>query len=523
MSLLRLFLLPLGCLCFFSAAGQTINWATDVAPILYEHCVSCHRDGSIGHFSLVSYGDAYSNRFEILDATSNRRMPPWKPDPNYRHFAGENRLTDAQIQTIQAWVDADAPQGDPAQAPDLPVFSDGSSVGNPDHMLSTPFYTVTATDDEYRCFVIPNGLLQTRFLRGLEAVPGNHEVVHHILIYEDTTGQAQLLDAQTPEPGYVSFGGTGVNGSRLVGAWVPGAQTRLLPPFLGVKLKAGADLIVQMHYPSGSEGKSDMTALNFFFTPGNQGVREVTLAPLINHSPFSLENYPLMIPPNTVKEYHAKFKTPVPGSLISVGPHMHLIGRSMKCFAVTLQNDTIPLINIPEWDFHWQGSYTFQHVQKIPFGATLHAYATYDNTLNNPFQPSNPPQLVTQGEATTDEMLLVYFAYMNYQNGDENILLDSTLLASAIRDMPQEIGRLEVFPNPVSERLQYQFDLLSATPLRVVLCDVQGRDLQVLMEKEQLPAGHYEESALLLALAPGQYLLRLHTAGGVQVRAVHKL
>lgn len=328
--------------CAMAAYAQ-LNWATDIAPILYENCAKCHRDGGLGHFSLVGYNNAFSNRFEIQDATTAKRMPPWKPDPSYRRYAHENRLDDSEIQRISDWVDAGAVAGDLSQAPADPVFSDESEVGIPDRVLLTPFYTVTATDDEYRCFVIPNGLNQVAYLRGLEAIPGNHEVVHHILVYEDTTGQGKILDAQTPnEPGYVNFGGPGVDGARLVGAWVPGAQTTLVPPFMGVKLTPGHDLIVQMHYPKGVTGMSDQTRINLFFTPGTQGIREIRLAPILNHTPLSLENGPLNIPANTVKDYHAKFTVFQNASVISVAPHMHLIGRNIVCFGVTPQNDTIP-------------------------------------------------------------------------------------------------------------------------------------------------------------------------------------
>lgn len=497
--------------------SQTINWANDVAPILYQHCVQCHRDAGIGHFSLIGYGSAYTNRESILYATETRQMPPWKPDPSYRRLAHENRLSDAQIQTIRQWVEAGAPSGDLANAPADPVFTPGSAVGMPDQVLKTPLYTVTATDDEYRCFVIPNGLAQTAYLRGLEAIPGNHEVVHHILIYEDATGKGRELDAATPEAGYVRFGGPGVTGARLVGAWVPGARTELLPPFMGIKLSPGADLIVQMHYPRGVTGQSDQTTLNLFLTPDNQGVREVSMAPLLNHTPLSLENYPLSIPPNTVKTYHAKFRLPQNGAVIGVGPHMHLIGRNIVSFGVTPQGDTIRLIRINDWDFHWQGGYTFQKVQKIPAGTMLHAYATYDNTLDNPHQPANPPQPVEQGEATTDEMMLVYFAYMAYQPGDEQILLDSTLLTSGLSDpIPTTVlSDCIVSPNPVQDNtLQLEINVLEKTDLRIEIYDLDGRLRLTATDEKQVPAGICHKRADLKGVPAGVYFARLMTSGG---------
>ncbi|MCS7085425.1 MAG: hypothetical protein RMM53_06515, partial [Bacteroidia bacterium] len=112
-------------------------------------------------------------------------------------------------------------------------------------------------------------------------------------------------------------------------------------------------------------------------------------------------------------------------SVLGLAPHMHLIGRSMKVFSV-LGNDTVKLINIPDWNFAWQGFYTPQKLIKIPAGSAIKAISVYDNTPNNPFNPSNPPQLVRSGESTYDEMLLCYFTYVNYQPGDENVWLTDT-------------------------------------------------------------------------------------------------
>lgn len=495
-------------------SAQSINWATDIAPILYENCAKCHRDGGLGHFSLIGYANAFTRRYDIQDAASTRRMPPWMPDASYRRYAHETRLTDEEIQRINQWVDGGAVGGDLSQAPADPMFSNDSEVGMPDQILFTPFFTVTATDDEYRCFVIPNGLNQTAFLRGLEAIPGNHEVVHHILIYEDTTGQGKVLDAQTPnEPGYVNFGGPGVNGARLVSAWVPGARTFLTPPGMGVKLTPGADLIVQMHYPKGVTGMSDQTKLNLFFTPSNQGIREIRLLPALNHTPVSLENGPLNIPPNEVKTYHAKVTLPQTVSVLSVAPHMHLIGRSIETFAVTPLNDTIPLIRINNWDFHWQGGYYFQQLQKLPIGTKMHAYAVYDNTENNPNQPTFPPQTVTQGEATTDEMLLVYFAFLNYQPGDENILLDSTLLntGTSILKSTNQIAELKCFPNPAQETLHLNFDMMKPAEYRIHIIAADGRILQTQTSAAPNVDRMVQDVIDICDLPPGSYFLEIQT------------
>lgn len=498
------------------AAAQTVNWASDVAPILYEHCVKCHRDGGVGHFSLLGYDNAFLFRNSIQNVTESRQMPPWKADPSYRHFAGENVLTDAEIQTIRNWIDSGATPGDPAQAPPDPVFPTGSQIGMPDLVLHTPPHTMMASEDEYRCFVIPAGLSQTAFLRGLEVIPGNHEVVHHVLVFEDVSGQARALDAQTPEAGYISFGGIGVQGARLIGAWVPGSQPRLLPPFMGMRLNAGADLVLQVHFPASAYGKSETSTVNLFFTPTTQGIREVTMAPLLNHVAPSLENGPLFIPANTVKTFHAKFTSPVNGSVISVAPHMHLIGKSIESFGVTPAGDTIPLIRIPDWDFHWQGSYTFQKVQKIPAGTKLHAYATYDNTANNPNNPSSPPKNVSLGEATTDEMMLVYFMYMTYQNGDENIVLDSTLLTTAAPEVAENerLGGLKVFPNPAAGPVSVEYTVKQPADIQARISDLNGRVVKIFGLRQNAAPGIYRETTTLDDLPPGVYLVQVLAENG---------
>lgn len=517
---MRILLFTLCCL-FLGAnvQSQTINWANDIAPILYKHCVQCHRAEAIGGFSLVDYQSAFTNRYSILDAVSSRSMPPWKADPNYRHYVGENYLSDAQIQTIEAWVNNDAPAGDVSQAPQPPVFVEGSSVGIPDEVLLTPAYTMNATEDEYRCFVLPSGLSETKYLRGLEVIPGNHMAVHHVLIYEDVTGQGKILDNQTPEPGYVSFGGAGVPNARLIGSWVPGNRPELFPPFMGIKLTAGADLIVQVHFPGSATGLTDQSTLNLFFTPTNQNIRQVSITPLLYHFPPSLQNGPLHIPANTVKNFTEQFTIPQAGSLIAVAPHMHLIGRSIESFGVTPLGDTLQLIRIPAWDFHWQGAYTLQKVQKLPVGTKVYARAVYDNTENNPFNPSAPPQDVFQGEATTDEMMLVYFTYMNYQAGDENIVLDSTLLASGVpilANPAENIAQLTASPNPTTQFTQLHFELTTADEIQVAVFDAAGKMTLDLPSAGELPIGQHRMKVDLSALPPGMYTVTLkNRKGGV--------
>lgn len=511
----------------FKAEAQSVNWANDIAPILYKHCVQCHHDGAIGSFSLMDYQSAFTNRDNILDAVSSRKMPPWKPDPNYRHYAKENYLSTAQINTIEQWVANNAPAGDLSQAPPQPTFIPGSAVGIPDLTLQTPAYTMNATEDEYRCFVLPTGISQTTYLRGLEVIPGNHMAVHHVLIYEDVNGQGKVLDEQTPEPGYVSFGGPGFQGAKLVGSWVPGARPDLLPPFMGIKLTAGADLIVQVHFPGAATGLTDQSTLNLFYTPTNQNIRQVSITPPLFHYPPSLQNGPLFIPANEEKTFTEQYTVQQNGSLIGIAPHMHLIGQSIECYGITPTNDTIKLIKIPSWDFHWQGNYNFQKIQKLPAGTKVYAHARYNNTESNPNNPSSPPQNVLQGEATTDEMMLVYFIYTAYQPGDENIILDSTLIASNTLFLDKgadNIAQLISYPNPATSFTDIQFDLSTSDAISISVLNADGQVVRAIPSEGSLPTGQHTKRIDLTGLPAGNYSISLkNRQGGVLAESLVKI
>ena len=156
---------------------------------------------------------------------------------------------------------------------------------------------------------------------------------------------------------------------------------------------------------------------------------------------------------------------------------MHLIGTSILSYGVTPANDTIPFIDIPNWDFHWQGNYDFPRVLKIPAGSTLYSEAHYDNTTANHHNPNNPPQLVTLGESTTDEMMLVYFAFTPYYPGDENILIDSTT-TSITPVFNSKIITPQLYdpvPNPSNGNISYQYFLPENSSSQISVTDIQGK------------------------------------------------
>lgn len=525
----KLLLLPAFLLAFYSASiAQAVpTWSDDIATIVYSNCTNCHRQGGLAPFSLMTYADAYAKRFDMVNAISNGEMPPWPPNPNYRHFKGERYLTADQIALISAWNTNGAPEGNPANAPTPPVYNNNTQLPYIDQTLQIPNFTVpTITEDLYQCFVIPAGSASGKFITGFEIIPGDPSIVHHVLIYEDTSNQSTNLDAATPEPGYTSFGGIGVNNARLIGGWVPGAQPNIYPSGLGVKLNPNAKLVVQIHYPDGSDNKMDSTKINLMLSTAN--LRGLSIAPFINHM-TSITNGPLVLAPNQTKTFEAEFTVPtqfqgfpIPAvSILNIAPHAHLICKNWLVWGETPQGDTIPLIQIDNWDFHWQGFYTFQKLLKIPGGTTVKCRSLYDNTANNPHNPNNPPQTVTVGEATADEMLLVYFSYMLYQAGDENFVVDSTILnqptgiEAPTAGIVSTIQFYEPSPNPANNDVNFSYYLPAQSKQNELrIFDLTGK--LVLTQKVTGDVGFNVQQINIGNLAQGQYICNLVTDHGMK-------
>lgn len=491
----------------FAAAAQTPTptWSADIACIVHTHCAPCHREGGAGHFPLTSFTEAFPYRNDIRDATQLRLMPPWPPDEDYRSLAHERLLTTEEVDLIAAWVNGGAPEGDPNLAPPPPTFVSDWVIAQPDITARMEEYVVPpSTNDNYRCFVLPINNPVDRYITGFEVVPGNTAVVHHVLVFTDETGQAAQLDAGDPEPGYASFGGIGVNGAKLVGEWVPGAEPYFTPPGMGLPLPANADLVIQVHYPAGSTFALDSTRVNLQLSPGGF-VREMALDPVLDHG-LTLIDGPLVIPPNVVKTFHNQYTVPIPATITAIGPHAHLLCTRMKAFAVLPGNDTVPLIDIPEWDFRWQGLYAFRRPIHLPVGTVLHGEATYDNTTNNPDNPNDPPQWVTLGEATTDEMMLFYFGWTFGFPADTLIVVDTAAHAAHHLDCAPStvlghedaagMRALTAYPVP-AEDVVHLTGL--AAPGVLELLDAAGRmhgrwtvaGASLTLEADHLPAGVY--------------------------------
>ncbi len=413
--LLFLFIIPI------IGFGQNPNYSEHVAPIIYNKCLTCHHNGGISPLPLETYADAVSNAGMIQHVTSSGEMPPWPPDTLYRSYAYQNTLNLDEITTIIDWITTGSPLGDTSLLPPMPTFSNSSQLGTADLELQIPTYISTATSnsDDYVCFSIPTSMMQNRKIRAIEVIPGNIQTVHHVLVSIDPFPNNSVVTTSNC---------MGPQGS-VIYSYAPGSSALIYPgtanTSFGVELPLNSSVSLAMHYPAGSAGQVDSTKVRFYFHPQGTIIREVSNEFLINEGLFGP---PFYLPPNQITEITGSYgPTAQDYSLMSVFPHMHLLGKDLICYAVTPSNDTINIVKINNWDFEWQGDYYFEKFLKVPAGSVIYAKGNYDNTAS----PTNPnPVMVQSGFNTEDEMFVFIFQFLAYQPGDENISIENNTITS---------------------------------------------------------------------------------------------
>ncbi len=390
------------------AVRHPVPWPTfsnEVVRIFQEHCQSCHHAGDVAPFSLTSYEEARPYALLIKLMTKSRQMPPWKPTEGCGEFADERRLSQEEIDTIEKWVDAGAPEGNPAELPQALDFSSGWVLGQPDLILRNPEpYQPPFPGDTYRCFSLPVNRASTTYVSAVDTHPGDRETVHHLISFIDITGESAQLDADDPGPGYTCFGGPGFSSlGGTLGGWAPGSRPLRLPEGTAFELPAGARIVLQLHYhPHRPATKPDQTEFAVYFAKEAPRAT-MRVLPIINQNftiPAGAANHKV--------DAEFPFVTPFHAKIWFVAPHMHLLGRKMNVKMTMPGGEQKCLINIDDWDFNWQGAYQYQEPINVPAGTRLQLSAWYDNSTNNPRNPNRPPKPVSWGEATTDEMCIAF-------------------------------------------------------------------------------------------------------------------
>jgi hypothetical protein len=392
-------LLCLGVALVCSAGASASNPAPltfnkDVAPIFYKNCIGCHRPGEIAPMSLITFKEVRPWAKAIREKVATREMPPWHADQNYGKWANDRRLTQKEIDTVVAWIDGGAAEGKARDLPPAPKLASGWQIGEPDMVFQMPIeYTVPAEGSvAYQHFAVPTNFKEDRYIQALEARAGNLSVVHHIVMY-------------VREPGEQGRRGRGQQfniADGILGALSPG-QTPFIAKHGQAKLiKAGSQLIFQMHYtPNGKETK-DRSIVGLIFAKG-------PVDKIVNSkAAFDVR---FVIPPGaTNHEIKAAYEFEQDSHIISLMPHMHLRGKDIVYRAVYPDGRSEILLSVPRYNFNWQVYYYPAQPLPAPKGTRIEAVAHYDNSVKNVRNP-DPSKEVRFGEQTWDEMMNAFFDF----------------------------------------------------------------------------------------------------------------
>ena len=401
------------------AAPETpeVTFSRDIAPLTYEACAPCHREGGPAPFSLITYDQVRRRATQIADVTRSRFMPPWKAEPESGDFVGQRVLSAREIQRIQRWVEAGTPEGNPRDLPRRPTWPDGWLLGTPDLIvtLEAPYRLPATGTDAFRIFAIPLPVAATRFVRGIEFHPGNARVVHHANIRIDPTPASRKLDAADPSPGYDGLmpRSAGYPEGHFLG-WTPGQVAPLVPSDLAWRLEPGSDLVVQLHMQPSGAVEDVKPSIGLFF--GRDPPR---------HTPtiLRLGSQSIDIPPGEPR-YVIKdaYTLPVDVDVLAVQPHAHYRAREIKGIATLPDGSTRWMMHITDWDFRWQHVYREVAPIALSKGTVLSMEYTFDNSAENVRNPQLPPVRVSWGQRTRDEMGDLWFQLLARNDRDRATL-----------------------------------------------------------------------------------------------------
>jgi peroxiredoxin len=369
------------------ATDATVTYSKQIARIFQERCVECHRPGEIGPFSMTSYAEVVGWGETIREVVDQGRMPPWFADPKYGHFSNDARLSDQEKHDIAAWVDAGCPEGNPQDLPAPRTYTDGWNIPAPDlvfKMRAEPFQIPAEGKVDYQHFVIDPGFTEDKWSIASEARPGNHSVVHHILVFLHPPGQPLEI-------------GRG----SLLAAYAPGAPPRQVTKGQAKRIPAGSKIIMQVHYTTNGRPQEDLSSLGLKLCDASEVKQEVESGWAVN--------FGIAIPPNLANfKSFSMHRFTEDRLLLFLTPHMHMRGKSFRYEAWYPNGKREILLDVPRWDFNWQIDYVLAEPKLMPKGTQLRCFATYDNSAGNPANP-DPSKWVFFGEQTWDEMMIGWF------------------------------------------------------------------------------------------------------------------
>jgi hypothetical protein len=388
-----------------STAPVTFN--KDVLPVLQRNCQTCHRPGEIAPMPLLSYEGTRPWAKAIKAAVLSKRMPPWFADPKYGHFANDRSLTQTEIDTLSAWADAGALEGNAKDKPAPVEWTVGWNIPKPDMVVDMPVEIAVPAKGtvEYTYMIVPTGFTEDRWVQEIEVRPGNPKVVHHANVYirrpdspwlrKYPSGVAFVPDEQRES----SSAGAPLLDENVAG-FTPGKQTVILRPGQAKLIPKGSDIVFQMHYTSNGTAGTDRSKVGFLFAKQ---------APEKRVARVFAANTKFVIPPGA-GDYHVDASATLQENteLVSLKPHMHLRGKWMEFRAVYPTGEKEILLRVPEYNFNWQLEFVLDRPKVLPKGTKLEVSAGFDNSPNNKFNP-DPKQEVRWGDQSWEEMMIGYF------------------------------------------------------------------------------------------------------------------
>ena len=427
-----------------ASAQAAPTFSRDVAPIVFRSCAPCHRSGGPGPFPLTTYAEVRQRATLIATVTRSRYMPPWKVDAGLGPFVGQHPLTSAELDTIDRWSHAGAPEGDPHETPSLPPQPDGWLLGTPDLQVTVPeaFVLDPVPSDVFRIFAIRIPVTKRTYVRGIEFHPGNARVVHHANIRVDRTSNTRLLDAADPLPGYEGLMPRSAEypSGHFLG-WTPGQVAPLVEPDLAWPLEPGSDLVVQLHLqPSGAVERVQPT-IGFYFS--DEPPRRVPTVLRLGSQSIAIA------PGDPHYVIRDAYTLPVDMTLLAMQPHAHYRAREIRGTATLPDGSTTTLMHISDWDFRWQHVYRLEKPVPLPKGTRLAMEFTYDNSADNVRNPVQPPGQVWWGQRSRDEMGDLWFQLVANTDADRRVIDAEILQKMTAEDIRGYETMLTVDPNDV--------------------------------------------------------------------------
>ncbi len=411
--------------------SRNFTYHKDVRSIMDEKCVTCHQEGDIAPFALDSYDDVKAFAAAAAYAIRAGTMPPWPPTAGYTELQNERSLTPEQKFVLLTWLESAMEEGDPADYDSGPTAAVAATdLSGYDVSLTMPQpYTPFLQPDDHRCFAIEWPLDATTFITNVDVVPGERDVVHHVIVSVAEPEDAHLYYAAEGEdgrPGWYCLGAGGVSGAPLpkqVGGWVPGAGREPTPEGTGLQIKPGSVVVVQMHYNTlVAEPKPDQSTI--LFATADEVERPARSFLLANPEWLSNGGMPIpagdpevthrwSVPTNALASIFGEEATVEAGDpwVIHQGfLHMHNLGVRGRTTVQRRDGSEQVLLDIRDWDFNWQGTYNFVEEVRVNRGDRITLECTWDNSQENQ-EFVNGVQLQTRdvewGDGTQDEMCLM--------------------------------------------------------------------------------------------------------------------